>query len=323
MSYHHTEDIDGSKSFDVNTLDSQMRLVTNRIITAFNKLQDHTPTFRSLTETLFESFLTTHKSIRLLLKEAKTDPDYASDAMSLVREQVEKVFVITLILDDQQKWIPIYFKDDWRRFYEYEILLNDEERKNLQRHQVDKNKQQKIIDVLRDNAKLSKPEVEYIEHRYNKPGTPLPAHLKGSEVPEFPTPGKVKDNMTDKSSEPFLNRWPKEYKHICGYSHVGLDKLQVKSMGVVTNNISDEHKKIFLEREIILPTISISYIATASACTESWKYLRTYDADLSKGDSFLEAIFNFWDSLREQSLLGKVFWNIHAKTILPQIIGQS
>jgi hypothetical protein len=78
-----------------------MRLVTIRIITAFNKLQDHTPTFRSLTETLFQSFLTTHKSIRLLLREAQTDPDYASDAMSLVREQVEKVFVIALILDDQ------------------------------------------------------------------------------------------------------------------------------------------------------------------------------------------------------------------------------
>lgn len=87
--------------------------------------------------------------------------------------------------------------------------MNDEERKSLPRHQVDKDKQEKIISILRDNAKLSNLEVEYIEHRYNKPGIPLPAHLKGSEVPEFPTPGKVKDNMKDKTAEPFLTRWHK------------------------------------------------------------------------------------------------------------------
>lgn len=99
MTYYHTEDIVETKEFDANDLD-KMKLCVNRIIGSFYKLEKtHSLTFRSLMEEFFKAFLSTHKTIRLLLREAHTDLDFASDAKSLVREQVEKVFLITLMLD--------------------------------------------------------------------------------------------------------------------------------------------------------------------------------------------------------------------------------
>jgi phosphoglycerate-specific signal transduction histidine kinase len=93
--------------------------------------------------------------------------------MSLVREQIEKVFVISLLLDDPDKWIPIYFKDDLRRFYKYQFLVLEEERKSLPRFQVDKDKREKILENLKNNADLSDLEKELIEHKFTQPGVPI------------------------------------------------------------------------------------------------------------------------------------------------------
>ncbi len=320
MSYRHTEDIDGSQIFDANELDEQMRLVVHRVVGAYDQLPNHTETFNSLMDVVFRGYLSTHKSIRLLLRESKSDPDYAADAMSLVREQVEKVFLITLLLDDPNRWVSVYLKDDWRRFYEYEVLLNEEERKDLSGHQSDE--RTKIVEILRKNANISPLEKEYIEFKYNNPRAHLPAHLQGAQVDPFPTPGQVKDLMVNKSAEEFLTRWHKEYKRICGFSHVGLDKGQITAMRVVRNRLLDSAKETFLELEIVLPAITTSYVAAASACTEAYKYLQRYDQNISRTAMLLDALLNFWGTLREQSLLAKVFWDISAKNVLPPVLGQ-
>lgn len=317
--FHHTEDIDRSSTSDVDTLDEQMRLMVNRTVRALDKLPRHDTTFGSLTETIFRTFISTHKSIRLLLKEAGAEPDYAPDAMSLVREQVEKVFVITLLLDDPQKWILVYFKDDWRRFYEYDVLLNGREQKDLPGFEFD-NAQKNRLRILQNNASVSELEKEWLEFKFYNPGSAIPSHLKGSSIPEFPTPGKVKENMNDKSAEEFLVRLHKEYKRICGYSHVGLDKLQIVSMRVVPNRLSESHKDVFLEQALIRPAMWTSYLTVACACTEAYKYLQQYDPDISRTAQLLDILYDFWAVLRQQSLIGKVFWGIRAKRVLPPLL---
>jgi len=42
-----------------------------------------------------------------------------ADAVSLVREQVEKVYVISLIVDNQRRWTKQYFRNQWRWRYEH------------------------------------------------------------------------------------------------------------------------------------------------------------------------------------------------------------
>lgn len=76
------------------------------------KLEKISNGFCLIVTLLLKSFLSTHTSIihiHLLKNEekeksSKTVMIYGSDAMSLVREQIEKVFVITLLCSDPIKW---------------------------------------------------------------------------------------------------------------------------------------------------------------------------------------------------------------------------
>ena len=317
--YHHTEDIDRKNTQDVSEIDDQIRLLVNRSINALSNSSKRDATFDSLIETVLLTFIGTHKSIMLLLKQADSDSDYASDAMSLVREQVEKVFVLILILDNPQKWIQVYFKDDWRRFYEYEVLLNSEERKNLEEFQMNEQRE-KDLQEYQNAIGVSDLEKEWVEFKFNNPGAAIPQHLEGAAIVGFPTPGNVRKCMENKSAEEFLIRLHKEYKRICGYSHIGLDKLQVTAMRVTTNNISESNKGVFVEQALKMPVLWTSYLAIACACTELYKSLQQYDPDVSRTGDLLEALFEIWFVLEQKCLLGKVFWDVRAKKILPPLI---
>ncbi len=149
--------------------------------------------------------------------------------MSLVREQIEKIYVVALILDNPSKWIELYFKDDWRRLYKHEVLLNTEERKNLQRFQEHNKVTEETYDKWRLAMKVSDHEKELIIHRHDNPGVAKPVHLTSVDLPVFPTPGQVPEKIADVKLKDFLLRWHKEYEFICGYNHVGLEKLFVGS----------------------------------------------------------------------------------------------
>lgn len=318
MTYYHIEDITETKEFDANELDAKMKLCINRIIASFHTLEKtHSLTFRSLMEEFFKAFLSTHKTIRLLLSKAQDDSDYASDAKSLVREQVEKVFVVSLMLDDPDKWMSIYLKDGWRRLYKHSILVEAEETKNLPRFAEWKNDAEKRLELYRKVSGVSTEEKELVDFKFSNFGVKPPDHLKGLDL-HFPTPGQVKELITDENTKNFLKRWHQEYEYLCGYSHIGEEKIMISSMQKTL--LSDDNKQEYLLKEIILPSISTSYISVASTCTEAWKYLIKYDNDLSKSIEFINAILDFWDDIAQMGLMGKLFWEIQAKNVLPHII---
>ena len=320
MNYYHDEDITETKEFDANELDTKMKLCINRIIASFHKLEKtHSLTFRSLMEEFFKAFLSTHKTIRLLLKEAHKDFDFASDAKSLVREQVEKVFVITLMLDDPNKWMAMYFKDGWRRIYIHKFLIEAEETKNLPRFVEWKAEVEKRLEVYQGMSGVTSEEKEFVDFKFNNFGTKPPPHLKGLDL-QFPMPGTIKTLVTDANTKVFLERWHREYIYLCGYSHIGEEKIMPSAMK--KTRLSEGNKNEYLQREIVLPSILISYISAASTCTEAWKFLIKYDADLSKSSDFLSAILDFWEDITQLGLMGKLFWSIHAKNVFPPIIGK-
>jgi hypothetical protein len=318
MTYYHNEDLTTTKEFDAAELDSKMNLCVKRIIASFHKLEStHTLTFLSLIEEILKAFLSTHKTIRLILKEIYNDIDYASDAKSLLREQVEKVFLVSLILDDPDKWMRLYFKDGWRRFYKHSILIEAEETKNLSRFAHWKNEAEQKLEFYRKISGVTDEEKELVVFKFNNPGCAPPLHLKGVPLPYFPTPGQVKELVSDANTKIFLTRWHHEYEYLCGYSHIGEEKIMISSMN--KSRLSEAKKKEYIQKEIILPSISISYLSVASTCTEAWKFLIKYDNDLSKSSDFLNAILDFWEDVSQLGLIGKLFWNIHAKKVFPII----
>jgi len=55
-----------------------------------------------------------------------------------------------------------------------------------------------------------------------------------------------------------LKRWHQEYEYLCGYSHIGEEKIMISAMK--KTRLSKDDKNEYLQREIILSSISISSV---------------------------------------------------------------
>lgn len=71
------------------------------------------------------------------------------------------------------------------------------------------------------------------------------------------------------------------------------------------------NEKIY-EDKVVQSSVSMSYVACASATSELLKYLST---DLE----VIVALTELWNVLQDGSLLGKAIWNIRAKDFFPLI----
>jgi len=313
MSYTHSQDLSEEKTINVPEWDKQMVTVVNRTANALELIETLDVTFRSLLASHLRIFLSTHKSIRLLLSKKDEDIRFGSDAVSLAREQVEKVFLVTLIISDPEKWVENYFKSDFKTFYEHH-LLQRAERQSLNRHKWFFNEYApEAIERMTKAFNVSPLELQAIEFKFNNPGKPMPTHLKQALIQDFPTPGRVRNLLKNSPAERFLDRWHKEYKRLCGYSHVGMDKVQLDTMTDRRLPFSESRVNTFFEKQI-LEWFIISYVATASACAEVFPLL-SLDIEV------VAALTTFWERLRESTLIGKVFWDIRVQYLLPPTIG--
>src|SRR5580704_8136774 len=103
-----TVDIDEAGAIDVEDLDVPMIRVVNDVEYALTKQRDVLLELRTLGSDILQLFVTTHKSMRSLIQQG--DPLLANDALSLCREQVEKLFVLTLVAQEPEKWINQYLR---------------------------------------------------------------------------------------------------------------------------------------------------------------------------------------------------------------------
>jgi len=80
------------------------------------------------------------------------------------------------------------------------------------------------------------------------------------------------------------------------------------------DQFEQSQKEVFYEKQVLLPALWTSYTASASACTETLKYI-THDVDV------LAALTNSWETLKEGSLLAKAVWDMRAKALMPPNVG--
>lgn len=279
-------------------------------------------------------FSTTHKSLRIILASAYNNHDYSlvPDATSLVREQIEKIYIVALFLDNPRNWIMRYSRTGWRSDYDRYLLELEEfgeiERQEefltkhypeylekIRRPQVGK----KLETVVSNFAKGA------LKYRWEHPGDEKPSWFVKSQRGkkkkiktlreyvrgyfEFPTPGRAAAEIGDQELRKFLYRWHKEYSSICEYSHVAFGKLTIPVMSDeykdwIHGNKTEKNGKRLAER-----TVYLSMISAATSCALIVKSLKnTYGARAE--------LKNFWKVLYETSLPGKVFWEMYIKTIL-------
>jgi hypothetical protein len=304
----------------IESLNRGMSTVTNRLVLGIDEQRDLDAEFSLVLQFLLKSFPITHESIIAILlhnNEEKFNgdeskpvvPRFGPDAMLLVRDQLEKVFTITLLLSDPGKWMSIYSQDDWRRAYERH-LYEKIEKENLSRFtEYHGNIAPQALENLRVRSGVSDAQKEWVEFKYHNPGAALPDHLRNHKVVEFPTAGAARKELSAHESASMLQRLYKEYKYLSGYAHSGAIKMFAQGISDRRLSVSQENKERFFQNENLGPAIVTSYCESLAACTETFQHFNG-DIDL------LAALTTQWEHLKEISLLAKALWDLRGSNVL-------
>jgi hypothetical protein len=341
MPYTAIEDVPGieTSAVDAKELDAMLYSVIDATRFAlrhrynFKKAVSDESALISILRSQLLLYKTTHKSIRTVLAKAYKDDDFTliPDAASLVREQIEKIYIVAMFLDKPAHWWMRYSRSAWRQDYET-YLLEQVEYSRIERHQefltkhypefLDKTQRIRIGNktetVVSDFAK------RVLTYRWDNPGDERPAWFVASQRNkkkkhkrlrdyirayfEFPTPGRAVSTIKKKKVKSLLYRWHKEYSMICEYSHVAFGKILIPTMSEYKDWRTAEKTDIN-GRKLAEKTIYLSLLSAATSCAFVVQSIKTnYGAKNELKD--------FWQVLYETSLPGKLFWEGYIKSML-------
>lgn len=306
------QDIDRESGFDCKVADALVRKLIARAEAAVRKcsLPDLQMGFFKAVLPLFDQ---THRSIRVLCKELYEAHGHTGDALSLVREQIEKLFTLQLVCEDAGKWVPVYLKDGWRKSY-LMFLHEQAEVRDLPRFQeFTQNRGPHLMEQLRLGYGVTDDEKKVVELK--AAGQPVPEALKPHDLAEFPTPGKALSRLKDVGRKTFMERWYVEYKRYCSFSHALTQKVVLNQMQTHGIQIDPMMRTVFLNKHIE-PGLILSYLAIGSAVAE-------LNALHGKDLEVLESLSEFWATFQRSSLLGVAFWDLRIRGLLPPLIGAS
>lgn len=295
-----------------------MEPAVNLTIGALERKETLDANFRALCVDLLKVFLSTHRSIKLLLSKEKDDPYLGTDALSLTREQIEKVFAIGLMSEAPARWSRVYLEYSWRTLFE-RYLFEREERGGLVRFKSYLAHADPGIEKMRERLGISKEVRDAVERDFlRRCGVThsLPKQVPGIKLPpQPPSPSKVLEELK-KAAPPqqlYLKRWYREYQFFCDFTHCGMSKLEAVHLFDRSSRFSTGQKEDYYVKEID-NAIAVSYVAVASVCAELHKLLDS--SDIAR----INKVVDFWDFLRSRILLAKPMWNLRAQDVLPPVI---
>lgn len=270
----------------------------------------------------------THVSIREIVKVAVRRDLYPllGDALSLAREQVEKIFIIAILLDSPVTGFKQYIRNKVKTEYLDFLLQKEEQAENARFAEFLTQTLPARIEKMRRPAFLGKSEtfvskyaLRVLEFDWNNPLAKNPPWFKGTKRNnnvqnyirnyfEFATPGRSAKEIKDPKLRRFLYRWHKEYTHLSQYTHVRVGKLQFADIPKHKDLAFQAGIKDFAMRSAA-EAINVSYTAVASACALVLsKVSNTYGAQ--------KELIEFWDELIHYSLLSKALWHMYVADLL-------
>jgi hypothetical protein len=314
--YRHTKDIDKTKDYTGEEADSKLIPAVDRTIGVLRNDTDLDPNFRHLGVRLLEVFLSTHRSIVLLLGKEDEDPLLGADALSLAREQVEKVFAVSLLSEDPSS-AKTYLMDSWRRMFE-RYLLEREERQGISpEHQAFYQQAFGRIEAVRKRLGIPDEVRDLVEYRFFNPKDPKggpPPHVVGVKKPEeFPSPSGVVGKISA-PRKPFLERWYREYRFFCDFTYCGMGKLELAHLFDPRSGYTSYAKAEYYGKEV-QNAAAASLVAAASATTELATVLDAADGERLSG------LLEYWEWLRPRFLIAQAMWDLRAKDVMPHMLG--
>lgn len=333
--FPHVEDIPnlGKQGIDINKVDSQMLEVVRNVRYAIGQDREMRKKVRELNSMLgdlLRQSMFTHQSIRILMKHAYKNADYPiiADTASLVREQLEKIFIIVAVLEDPKKWLKQYQRNAWQKDYERYLLELDEHEYNERHSEFLKEQFPGFLEKQRKpphryrkyghTILVSKFARRCVRYNWYNPDAPKPewfkrpkGNLRGflSGYFYFPSPWDAVRLVKEQPDyHMFLDRWYREYKYYSAYSHVLMDKLVLQHFSQFKSVAATEKLEIYGQRkaeQFILTTGT----ATATLCTLIMPHLSNHYGSKQQ-------LIEFWEKLAGFGLLPKALWNLYPKNLL-------
>jgi hypothetical protein len=264
---------------------------------------------------------------------AYREPDkrLISDAASLVREQVEKLFIVVLVLKDPTRWITQYLRNALKadlveflveldehsgtaRHLEHLKKMYPEYLKAGQRIRVPGRKRITIASdfamrAMRHQLEVGGPDPKWFKDAMQKRKTKKKQELRlyVRDYFDFPTPGRIVQLIKDPELKLFLRRWHKEYSFVCQYTHVALGKGMIATLSEFKSKEAGERLETYSQR-LSGRILFTSHTAAASACAMVVNALvNTYGAETE--------VRHHWAELHNRALPARAFWNLYIKQI--------
>ncbi|MCH8274210.1 MAG: hypothetical protein IH851_05420 [Armatimonadetes bacterium] len=304
----YSSDIDPDAEYDVNKLDGQVTIAIRRTESAVRETPDDFGCHEALAELLC-AFLTTHRAIRSLIKTIDTPDSQLGDALSLVREQIEKVFIVSLLLDDPEKWTRVYVRDGWQKGYKI-FVLEREETKDLKRFQEWNTQSGPTLwEGFRRGIGITEVERDATEFIALNPRDTMPSDLQDHVIERFPSPSvRVAGRAREDIMKKVLKLWHAEYERYCDFSHILYGKL---FLGRVA---ADARIDLSVRRKLL-------HDAADQGLTESYRTAGYVCAEIcarkAKDLEALAAVDELWQVLRNASLFGKWLYEERVSGLLP------
>lgn len=321
----HKAKISGSKS---DALIRELLSSTRFALTNPSNLKKPSDYKKPIAEILINQLLmfsVTHYSIRVVIAAAEKYKQYSlvGDALSLAREQVEKVFIVASLLDNPNRNFRQYLRSSWKTEYEKFLLDKEEHKENERFKEFLSDTTPKRLERMRRNqfvksrkdVLVSKLAMRVLKFSWENPGERNAPFLKKGTVYnymkeyfDFATPGRSARKIADPALRTFLYRWHKEYVALSQYTHVTMRKLMFANM-VQEKGMAAQVRIKEYGTEGAIRAIHTSYTAAATACVLVLN-------EVSNHYGAKDEARQFWDQLIGFSLFSKALWKMYIKDVI-------
>jgi hypothetical protein len=311
--FEQTEDIDREARQDAAATDKLAFRALSRTDAALRASHRLDEVSRETLRKLLDAMLATHRTTRMLFKAKEDNGRHRPAGFSLVREQVEVTFALTLITSNPKKWARQYHRSAFAEGW-IELLAERHECGRLAAFDEFINATgPQTFERIRQASDVSESErdelTSYFESwLHGAVESPLPAKWR------FPTPGAiVRDPGLSDRSRNMLQAWYRQYIMYCRYAHVRSEKLLLFWFETHKHSLTESDRENFLQNKHG-HALCTSWLAIGSVCTELFVLL-------DQPTDLLDALSEFWAWFGEMSFFGRELWAVAAREVLVVVEG--
>jgi len=270
-----------------------------------NALQRGSPSDSALLAAEFlEQQVVTHEAIRALNRSHYSGDGLIADAFSLLREQVERVFSIALIVRDAGEAAAQYLKDGWYKLA-FEWAVKELELGHFEEFKQGHAMNQNVLERLRERLDLPMDALQEVVKR-----------AQNGQIDRrwlsFPPPATIRNSLAPSQVGRVLGRLYLDYNFHSNFTHSSFLKQVMRRQHQQRNSLLALPETHSVRRTLDAGLAKNDlYVALASVCA-----LPACNNDIEA----VVAVDKLWSQVRAMSLDGRGYWELGVRGLLPESV---